>query len=247
MFTISRVAAALALTGLLTAQSNPPASQPAKDAPKSASRPDSTKPRMQPPHAKVSGFELAPRTAGGTQIGGATRGIGTPTTLLAPYKGRAYGLNPLFQWSNSNSRIQEYTFRLLDSSGAEVLYETKVAGTSLKYPADAPALAPGGDYFWTAQPSLGLLGEPGEPAEILLLGDPERSELESQIGKAPNLADRARMFAEQRLWYDAIETYTDMLNADADDKVARAQRAALYQQLPQTQQAAKKDLANSAK
>src|ERR1700736_6182251 len=109
MCTISRVAAALALTSLLMAQSNPPASQPAKGAPKSASGSDSTRPRMEPPHAKVSGFELAPRTAGGTQIGGATRGIGTPTTLWAPYKGRAYGLNPLFQWSNPNSRIQEYT------------------------------------------------------------------------------------------------------------------------------------------
>src|SRR5579872_4457983 len=228
MLTIFRVAEVLVLTGLLMAQSNPPASQPGKASSNKASKSDSTKPRMEPPRAKISGFELAPRTSGGTQIGGATRGIGTPTTLLAPYKGRAYDLNPLFQWSNSNSEIREYTFRLLDSSGTEVLYETKVAATSLKYPTDAPALAPGGDYFWTAQPSLGLLGEPGEPAEILLVADPDRSELESQLGKAQTLGDRAQVFAEQRLWYDAIEAYTGMLNADARDKTARAKRAALY-------------------
>jgi hypothetical protein len=199
---------------------------------------------MQMPHAQVSGFELAPRSGGGTQTGGATRGIGTPTTLLAPYKGKAFTLTPLFQWSNANETISEYTFRLLDSSGGNVLFEAQVNGTSYKYPDDALALAPGGDYFWTAQPSSGLLGEPAEPAEILIIADPERSDVSTKLGSAKNPEVRARIFSESLLWYDAIEAYSEIIAASPNDSTTRHKRAALYQQLPQTQVAARNDLAS---
>jgi len=229
-----------------------PSSQPAQQSsePSTTHQPakpaSAAKPRLQTPHAKVSGFELAPRSGGGTQVGGATRGIGTTTVLLAPYKGKAYTLNPLFQWSNSNANIKEYTFRLLDSTGEEVLYEKNVKGTSLKYPADAPALIPGGDYFWTAQPTLGLLGEPAEPAEIVIIADPERLEVQAKLQSARTPAERASIFADKLLWYDAVGAYSEILDSTPNDTAARRERANLYQQLPQTEEAAKRDLAAKA-
>lgn len=152
---VTIVGAFLIIPALLWSQSPQP--PPSRKAPSSAQGANSSKQRIQVPKAKVSGFELAPPRAGGTQIGGATRSIGSPTTLLAPRKGKAYGLNPLFQWANSNGKVRGYTFRLLDSSGDEVIFETKVSGTSLKYPDDAPALTPASNYLWTVGPSVGLL------------------------------------------------------------------------------------------
>ena len=236
----------LLISALVSGQSAPSGtkdSQPQTPANQTAAP---AKPRMQMPHAKVSGFELAPRSGGGTQIGGVTRGIGTPTTLLAPYKGKAFTLTPLFEWSNSNDKITEYIFRLLDSSGSDVLFEAKVNGTTYKYPEDAPALTPGGDYFWTAQPSRGLLGEPAEAVEILIIADPERSIVSAKLGSAPTPEDRAGIFIDSLLWYDAVGAYTEILRANPGDREARQKRAALYQQLPQTQAAAKKDLAGTA-
>lgn len=242
------------MSAMLLAQTSQPAQQNSKppwttQSTSSASSPTPTppaKPRLQTPHAKVSGFELAPRGGGGTQVGGATRGIGTPTVLLAPYKGKAYTLTPVFQWSNANRNIHEYTFQLLDSTGTDVLFETKVKGTSLKYPDDAPALTPGGDYFWTAQPTLGLLGEPAEPNEIVILGDPERTQVQAKLQAAHTPTERATIFANESLWYDAIGTYSEMLDANSKDAAARRERANLYEQLPQTEEAAKQDLAAKA-
>lgn len=237
------------LPAFLWAQSSTQSSQTPKASSSSSAAKQSTgsPQRMQMPKAKVSGFELAPPKAGGTQIGGATRGIGSPTVLLAPRKGKAYDLNPLFQWTNFNSKVQQYTFRLLDSSGDETIFETKVSGATLKYPDDAPALTPGSDYFWTAAPSSGLLGEPAEPAEIVIVGEPERAEMKPILDQASDLPARAQIFADHLFWYDAVAAYTEILEHNPKDINARRQRAAIYEQLPQTQDAAKKDRAFAEK
>lgn len=170
----------------------------------------------------------------------------TPTTLLAPYKGRAYTLHPLFQWSNSNGKIKSYKFTLLDFDRTTVLYEHEVAGNSFKYPNDAPALIPGGTYFWSAGPSASTLGDPAEPAQLMIVGGQPRSELDALLASAPeDSLDRARIFVDKRLWYDAVEAYTHLISAHPADSQYLLDRAELYEQLPQTKEAAQRDLANA--
>lgn len=203
--------------------------------------------------AKLDGFDLAPRpTSGsGTQIGGATRGLGTATTLLAPNRGQSYTLHPLFQWSNSNPNIKSYRFQLIDADG-QAVYEARVTGTNLVYPADAPALKPGTTYSWTVQPLMGLLGGPAEPAQMVILGGPERARIESALAQVSGNGEQqrlaaAQLFVDRRLWYDAVKIYTDLIAAHPEDAALYEQRAIIYDQLPQTQVAAQEDLSRAEK
>lgn len=225
--------------------------------PKSGSSAQSNKTQPSPApkriRAKLDGFDLAPRPAssGGTQIGGATRGLGTPTTLLAPNEGKSYTLLPLFRWSNSNSGIKAYSFQLLDAGG-QTVYETRVNGTSFAYPADAPALKPGSSYTWKVRPSTGLLGGPAEPAQIDFLGGFYRAQIESALAKVKGAGEQkslaeAAVFVDHRLWYDAVQTYTELIDAHPEDGSLYQKRATIYVQLPQTTAAAEQDLNHSAK
>lgn len=202
---------------------------------------------------KLDGFDLAPRPAngGGTQIGGAARGLGTPTTLLAPNEGKSYTLLPLFQWSNSNSGIKAYNFQLLDAGG-QVVYEARVNGTSFTYPADAPALKPGSSYTWTAQPSTGLLGGPAEPVKLDVLDGSDRTQIESDLATVSGAAEQkglaqAAIFVDHRLWYDAVQKYTELIDAHPEDNSLYQKRANIYAQLPQTTPAAERDLNHAKK
>jgi len=190
-------------------------------------------------HANLQGFELASKPPSGTQIGGASRGLGTITTLLAPYKGKAFGLHPFFQWSNPNHNIKNYTFRLFGSDQKSLLYEAKVSGTSFKYPESAPSLQPGQNYFWTAQPSVSMFGEAAPLDEIVIVGPPVREQIQSRLAATPpDSQDQTQIFVDARLWYDSIESCTTRLKIDPNDREARQLRAELYDQLRQTKPAA---------
>jgi Domain of Unknown Function (DUF928). len=245
-----RTVAVLVLSALCFAQSTPkPENQAAQTSTTPAKDTGTAPKKLERVHANLQGFELAPRQQNvGTQIGGATRGIGTSTTLLAPHKGQAYTLKPLFQWANSNTNIKSYAFKLLAEDGNTVLFQSSVSGTSLKYPVDAPALKPGEDYFWTVQPAMAMLGEAAEPAEMVILGAPQRAEMESQLATYPaNSPERAQFFVDKRLWYDSIESYTELLSKNPDDIDLLELRAELYEQLPQTKNAADADLERARK
>src|SRR3954452_6463018 len=172
--------------------------------------------RPQRVHAKkLDGFELSSKSSdSATQVAGASRGLGTETTLLAPYKGKAYAVNPLFQWSNPNGKIKSYKFRLLAPDHESVLYEADVSGTSWRYPQDAPPLKPGSSYLWTVQPSIKALGEAAEPAEIVIEGGDARTNLTDKVSSLPEWSrERAEIFVENRIWYDALEVYTHLIAA----------------------------------
>ncbi len=192
---------------------------------------------------KLDGFELARKSSdSATQVAGASRSFGSDTTLLAPRKGRAYGLNPLFRWSNANNKIKSYTFRLLASDRQAVIYEAEVAGTSWKYPSEAPALKPGSRYFWTVQPSMKVLGDAADPAEVIVEGGDARAKLADKLSGLPEWSQqRAELFVESRIWYDAVEIYTRLIADNPSDSQFLLARAELYDQLPQTSEAAAND------
>ncbi len=186
--------------------------------------------------AKLDGFDLSSKSGkSANQIGGASRDLGTPR-LYAPSVGKAYSLTPTFYWATADG-AQKVTFRLSTLNGV-TLYEVGVTGGHLVYPADAPALMPGTTYRWTVIPENDILGGAPVPASVMIVGGDERAAIDKGLAAG---ADRASVFVDHRIWYDAIANYTAVLDQTPDDQAARKGRASVYDQLAVTQSLADAD------
>jgi hypothetical protein len=217
-----------------------PASPPP---PPAQNQPSQAHPRRV--QAKLDGFELAPAKASANQVGGASRGAGQKIALYAPHKARIFTLRPSFSWRGDPSA--EYRLHIQDVTGT-FAWDRDVTGTSLAYPTDAPPLQPGGTYLWRVAPVSPLLGPPPPAAMIIVVGDPERAQLESAInqisgdGFDADLA-RAKYLFDQRLWYDALTAYSDLISKYPNRSNLYEMRGTLYDQLPETESLADADFA----
>lgn len=232
----------------LAAAQNPDQSKPA------ATPPPAPQNQAQPAHprrvqAKLEGFDLAPGKASANQTGGASRGVGSPSkmVLYAPHKAKVYTLRPAFSWKGDP--LATYKLHIQDVTGT-FAWDREVTGTSLPYPPDAPPLSPGGTYLWKVTSDSPVLGPPPPAAMIVVLGGDERSQLEaglSQIQGSGFDADmaRARYLFDQRLWYDAIMAYSDLITKYPDRPSLFEMRGTLYYQLPATEALADADFARS--
>ena len=211
-----------------------------------------TPPKPVRVRAKMDGFDLTPKgtAARATQVGGASRSIGG-LTLYAPTMGKAYSLTPTFYWSTDDPQA-EFTFRITQpSSGSgDPIYETKVVGGHFIYPADAPALAPGGTYVWTVSPTLDMLGKPAS-ASFLIVGGNERETVAAALATAQTATDpaaaTAKVFTDMRLWFDALAAYSALIDKFPTRAEFYQARADLYDQLPSTAALADADAAKAHK
>ena len=196
---------------------------------------------------KVDGFDLAPDKASANQIGGASRGEGTKTLLYAPHKARVYTLHPSFAWKGDPSAT--YKLRIQDTMG-NFSWDREVTGTSLAYPADAPPLTPGGTYLWKVEPESPLLGPPPPAAIIVVLSGTERDQIDSGLAQiqgsgADADAARAKYLYDQRLWYDALSAYSDLIAKNPGQTSYYQMRGTLYDQVPAAEQLADADFAHA--
>lgn len=192
---------------------------------------------------KLDGFDIEPKSGRApNQIGGASRDAFGGLKLFAPKLGKAYTLTPTFFWS-AEDPTAEYTFRLsVLSAGQGQLYETKVAGGRLTYPADAPALIAGATYVWQVTPTNDMFGGPAS-ASVLIVGGDERAAVEAALhGPAGMSAADAKVYVDKRLWYDAVSAYTALIASDPKHAEYYKSRAELYDQFPQTQTLADLDM-----
>ena len=196
-------------------------------------------PPPQRVRAKLDGFDLSPKTGRGpNQVGGASRDLGQPA-LYAPNLGKMYTLTPEFHWSAAQPG-DKVTFRLSTADG-EKLYETTLTTDHLRYPSDAPALKPGDTYRWTIVPENDVLGGAPRPVSFMVVSGPEREEIAQQLKAAGNASTMAVVFVNHRIWYDAIQDYSEALMHNPGDQNALAARADLYEQLPVTKPLADAD------
>jgi len=217
------LAAMLVGSALLPAQTKPPAqAAPAKPT------------RVR---AKLDGFDLSPQSGkSANQIGGASRDLGSPR-LYAPHAGKAFSVMPVFYWGTAEAG-QKVTFRLTSLNG-QTMYEVETTENHLAYPHDAASLTVGSTYRWTVIPENDMMGGPPAPALITIVSGDERAAIETELGKNPDAANS--IFVNHRIWYDAVAGFTSVLEAQPGNQDALKGRAAVYDQLPVTQDLADAD------
>lgn len=201
--------------------------------------------------AKLDGFDIAPTSGKApNQIGGASRDLGA-LTLYAPKLAKSYTLTPTFDWSAEDDKA-EFTFKLMALSAQESeIYVQKVKGGKFTYPADAPALKPSETYVWSVQPENDLMGSIAT-ASVLIVGGTARAAVESALAGAKTTpgepsAAAAKVYVDNRLWFDAIAEYTALIERHPDMPQYRETRAQLYDQLQETRPLADADAAVAAK
>lgn len=198
-------------------------------------------------HAQLGGFDLAPGQATANQIGGASRGAGPKLVLYAPHKGRVLTLRPSFRWQGDAAA--SYQFHLQDLTGS-LSWDRAVTGTNLDYPADAPPLVAGQTYLWKVTPDSPLLGPPPPAAILVVVGDPDRAQIETGLNQIPGdtfeaESARAHYLFDQRLWYDAVAAYSALIAKYPDQEDPYEMRGWLYEQLPATESLAQADFSHT--
>jgi len=225
---------------------------PTKQATNSTKQPDTKESAHPRPRVvtDLSGFDLLDpgKSKKQTMVAGATRGM--PRAMpLAPALARLYGSNPQFQWRYPG-KVQKFVFVLMDDRHAELL-RTDVSGAEFRYPATAPPFIPGKTYSWTVGPANFLPEGISSPAGFVAIPIAQRQEVEQHLSSI-NSSDpydaacqRAQVFTDERLWYDAIGAYTDLIAKYPDRAELYKWRGTIYAQLVTTQALADDDFARA--
>ena len=173
------------------------------------------------------------------RVGGGIRGGDGPALyVLAPdHVGFTKDEQPSLFWYLSKTTSLPLEFTLIDSQAIKPMIETK-----LKAPAQPGVqrislkelgikLEPGVQYKWfiTLQ-----VGAEASSKDVVAGGTIERipfiEALSIHLPSAKN-GDAVFRYAEAGLWYDAIATISEMIEATPDDRKLRKQRASLLQQV----------------
>jgi hypothetical protein len=208
------------------------------------------KPRRKRVVSDLSGFDLLDqgKVKKESMVVGAARGF-APPVLLAPKLGRVYGDRPTLEWADE-SRPAGFVVAVTDEAQQE-LVRAETAETRWAYPKDAPPLTPGRTYFWTVEASSGLFATPSAPAGLLVMGGPQRQEIDRALAGVAatdpyeRLRARAKVLTDHRLWYDALEAYAELIARFPDRPEPYEERATIYAQLDATQARADEDFARA--
>lgn len=176
----------------------------------------------------------------GTRLGGGARGVSTEFTLavLAPdHVGLTLRERPALYWYVSKTTPYPVVFTLLDADSGKPVVEARLKPAAepgvqrIRLTDHGVALSPGVHYQWF----VALAVDPEHPSSDILAGGViERigpdNELSSKLAGAEG-ADAPRLYAEAGLWYDALETVSDLVDAGGANEDFRKQRAALLEQV----------------
>lgn len=250
-------ALSLAVTTLLVLgtvqahQQAPSKDQNPKQAEETGKTSTAKKPTRQRVITNLAGFDLLGSKSLSKQpmVVGATRGGAQPVPL-APRLGKVYGTTPVFQWSYAG-KAWKFTLIVWSDAQAEV-FRVELAGTQYRYPETGPRLEPGKTYFWTVGASGGLLGGgQSVPVGFVVPSTTQRAEIEEALARAAkadpyaNGVERAKIFTNHRLWYDAVAAYTDLITRYPNRPELYESRGMVYAQLEVTKALAEQDFARA--
>ena len=190
--------------------------------------------------AKVPVYKLPTRGAPGGRVGGGTRGDKNVFVLsvLAPdHSGLTTSEQPSLYWFISNSTSLPIELTVIDSKGIKPLLETKLpapakAGIQRVRLADYNIrLAPGVAYRWF----VAVVPEADRRSKDILAGGAiERIEASEELkAKLANSKtnDTPFVYAEAGLWYDALRSISDLIEAEPQNQELKNQRVALLSQI----------------
>ena len=201
----------------------------------------------------LSGFELldAAKLKKKPMVAGAGRGLfdAKPPIPLAPYLARLYGRSPVFRWQ-AEGRGQRFLFALSDVAHKE-LHRAETAGDSYSWPTAAPQLEDGQTYYWTVKGVAPTATSPSAQHGVEVVAPQQRAEIDNAL-RLDTGADRyraglarAQVFTDERLWYDAIGAYTDLIAQSPGRAEAYEKRGMIYAQIAATQALAEADFARA--
>jgi hypothetical protein len=182
------------------------------------------------------------RGAPGGRVGGGTRGMpGRDIFVLAVLAPDHTGLTtteqPSLFWFISAATSLPVELTISDPNKVEPVLEARVPPAvergvhRLRLADFGVRLAPGVTYQW----SVTVVPDPARRSrDILASGMIQRVEpsveLASRQAAAPDL-DAVRLYAENGLWYDALDAVSQLMESAPGDQMARRYRAALLQQV----------------
>ncbi|MGN6734610.1 MAG: DUF928 domain-containing protein, partial [Candidatus Binatia bacterium] len=195
--------------------------------------------------AGVPVYNPPSRGAPGGRIGGGTRGGGNIFVLsvLAPdHSGFTTSEQPSLYWFISKPTALPIELTVMDSQGIKPLLETKLPspaepGIQRVRLADYNVhLAPGAAYRWF----VAVVPDADRRSKDILAGGAiERVDLQEDVKtKLAQASDNEIPFvyAQAGLWYDALKSISDLIDAAPQNQELRSERTALLKQvgLPST-------------
>src|SRR5258706_9730362 len=197
----------------------------------------------------LSGFDLleAKKVEKQAVVAGATRGMPAPVAL-APRLAGLYGSTPVFAW-RYDGKVEKFEVVVRDDQDNEIFREATKEHV-YTYPG-SPNLAAGRTYFWTVEiTEPALLSSLSEPVGFVVVSDAQRDQiarsLQGHSGDGYEAAKaRAQLMVDNRLWYDAVAAYSELIEKFPDRPELPEKRADVYAQLPVTQTLAKQDYAHA--
>jgi hypothetical protein len=193
--------------------------------------------------ASAGGFGYRPplRGAPAARIGGGTRGIGDMTlelVVLAPdHTGLTTREQPTLYWYVSKpvpARLEVTVINdeAIDPALEQVVATPGAAGIqSIDLAHSGTRLEPGLEYRWF----VSVVADPGQRSnDVVASGTIQRIEPDAALkGKLAGADERtlARIYAEEGVWYDAIDALSRMIEKSPGDVVLREQRAALLEEV----------------
>jgi hypothetical protein len=153
-----------------------------------------------------------PRRTQGTGTRGGDESESVALKLLVPHDhtGQTLSGHPTFFWYVSEVPTEPVEFALVESGVAQPIFVQQLqlykAGiVRLEMPKNLPELIPGKEYRW----SVSLINNTERRshdtfAQSWIKRVPETPALKQQLATATTVRDRASVYAEAGLWYDAL-------------------------------------------
>ena len=190
--------------------------------------------------AKVPVYKLPTRGAPGGRVGGATRGDKNAFVLsvLAPdHSGFTTSEQPSLYWFISKTTSLPIELTVIESKGVKPILETRLpalvkAGIQRVRLADYKIhLKPGVAYRWY----IAVVPDPDRRSKDTLAGGAiERinvpQDLKAKLASSGS-DQKAFVYAEAGIWYDALKSISDLIDATPQNRELHTQRAALLTQV----------------
>jgi hypothetical protein len=205
-------------------------------------RRQAVEPQSQPAAATANLPVYVPplRSAPGGRVGGSTRGAGIMpllSALVPDHTGLTGQEQPTLFWYLAGTSPYPVELTITDDRGPQPLFKTRIvppiqAGIQRIRLAEAGVrLAKGVPYRWV----VALVIDPAGPSTDNLAGGTiERVEMPKDLRaklKRGGKAQTPSIYAQAGLWYDALTSITDLIEAAPNDPALRQQQSALLEQV----------------